>query len=111
MSKIYDSRDAETLLQQHGLLVCAATVPVSFTGISNNSKETQQGDLFICKGFGFKPEYLKMAADRGAVCYLSEQAFAEVPLPCLQVTDSRKAQSLLSRWFYGSPSDAFRLVY
>ena len=110
MSKIYDSRDAEALLQQHGLLVCAATGPVSFTGISNNSKETQQGDLFICKGFGFKPEYLKMAADRGAVCYLSEQAFAEVPLPCLQVTDSRKAQSLLSRWFYGSPSDAFQLV-
>lgn len=110
MSKIYESRDAEHLLQRSGLLICPAAVPVSFTGVSNNSKETQKGDLFICKGFGFKPEYLQMAAERGAVCYLGEQEIPQVDLPFIQVSDSRKAQSILSRWFYGDPSDAFKLV-
>lgn len=110
MSKIYDSRDAETLLQQHGLLVCAATVPVSFTGISNNSKETQQGDLFICKGFRFRPEYLLMAAENGATCYLSQEEIPGVDLPFILVRDVRKAQSVLARWFYGDPSRAFSLA-
>lgn len=110
MTKFYESRDAEALLQQAGLLVQGAKTALRFTGISNNSKETQAGDLFICKGFGFKPEYLKMAAENGAVCYLGEQEIPDVALPFLQVKDSRKAQSLLARWFYGNPSDAFRLV-
>ena len=110
MSKIYDSRDAEVLLQQHGLLVRPAAGSVSFTGISNNSKETQQGDLFICKGFRFKPEYLLMAADNGAVCYLSQEEIPGTDLPFTLVSDVRKAQSLLARWFYDDPSRAFCLA-
>ena len=84
MSNYYDSRNAELQLQQAGLLVQAADCAVSFTGISNNSKETQEGDLFICKGFGFKPEYLQIAINRGAVCYVAEftwSAAARTELP------------------------------
>ena len=110
MSKFYESKNAEQLLQQAGLLVQGADRAVSFTGISNNSKETQEGDLFICKGFGFKPEYLQIAINRGAVCYVAEHAIPGVDLPFIQVSDSRKAQSILARWFYGNPSDSFRLV-
>lgn len=105
-----DSRDLEAYLQQHGLLVSPAETAVTFTGLSNNSKETREGELFICKGYGFKPEYLHMAADRGAACYMSETEIPGVALPFLRVTDVRKAQSLAARWFYDIPSDHFNLV-
>ncbi len=105
-----DSRALETYLQQHGLLVSPAEAGVTFTGLSNNSQETHEGDLFICKGFGFKPEYLLMAANRGAVCYMGENEIPGTTLPFLHVSDVRKAQSLAARWFYDMPSDHFTLV-
>lgn len=110
MNYTHDSRAAEARLQQEGLLVQAAACAVSFNGISNNSKETQEGDMFICKGFGFKPEYLQIAINRGAVCYVAENEIPGVSIPFIRVSDSRKAQSILARWFYGEPSNSFKLV-
>lgn len=110
MNYTYDSRAAEQVLQQAGLLVKAAESAVTFCGLSNNSKETKAGDLFICKGFGFKPEYLQLAIYGGAVCYVAEQQIPAIDLPFIQVSDARKAQSILARWFYGNPSDSFNLV-
>lgn len=110
MNYSHESRDAEQLLHEAGLLTQAAHCSVTFTGISNNSQQTNAGDLFICKGYGFKPAYLQMAADRGAVCYLAQEAVPGVNLPFICVSDVRKAQSVLARWFYGNPSDAFQLV-
>lgn len=110
MNQIHESKAAELELARYGLLVQGADSNVSFTGLSNNSRQTQSGDLFICKGFGFKPEYLHMAAQRGAVAYMAEAAVDGASLPFIQVSDCRKAQSILARWFYGNPSDAFTLV-
>ena len=110
MSKTYDSRLAEAQLQQAGLLVEAADSAVSFSGISNNSKNAKAGDLFICKGAGFKSAYLQMAKELGAVCYVAESRVEGVDLPCILVNNSFKAQSILSRWFFENPSDEFTLV-
>ena len=111
MSKVCQSRELEALLQRKGLLVQGCSENVEFTGICNNSKEAKSGDLFVCKGMAFKPEYLKMAADRGAVIYMAEQNPIDiVDLPCILVSDVRKAQSVLARWFYDEPSNSFRLV-
>lgn len=110
MNYTYESRAAEQVLQQAGLLIKAADSAVTFSGLSNNSKETKEGDLFICKGFGFKPEYLQLAIYSGAVCYVAEQQIPAISLPFIQVSDARKAQSILARWFYGNPSDSFELV-
>jgi len=110
MSYTHESKAAEQLLQESGLLIKGADVSVTFSGLSNNSKETKSGDLFICKGFGFKPEYLQLAIYSGAVCYVAEQPVPAIDLPFIQVSDARKAQSVLARWFYGNPSDSFQLV-
>ncbi len=110
MENRHEIQAAEQLLRQEGLLATPSGATVSFTGLSNNSQETAAGDLFICKGYGFKPSYLQMAAERGAVCYLSEEAVAGARIPFLRVTDVRKAQSVLARWFYGVPSSGFVLT-
>ncbi len=110
LSNRFGSKEAERLLKKEGLLVESSGANVYFTGISNNSKETKEGDLFICKGFGFKPEYLLLAINRGAVCYVAENEIPGVSIPFIKVNDSRKAQSILARWFNGNPSDSFKLV-
>ena len=101
MNTICETKLAELELDRYGLLLKGTEKSISFTGVSNNSKQTMPGDLFVCKGFGFRPEYLYMAMERGAVCYMAESEIPGVPLPCLLVSDCRKAQSVLVRWFYG----------
>ncbi|MDD5905322.1 MAG: UDP-N-acetylmuramyl-tripeptide synthetase [Clostridiales bacterium] len=106
-------KDAQSLAQElrrHDLLNDSAIPAVTFTGISNDSRQVKPGDLFICKGYGFKPEYLQMAAERGAVCYMAPQPIEGSALPCLTVTDVRKAQSLTAQWFYDHPSASLTLI-
>ena len=103
-------RALEVLLRQHGLLAAPAGRDAAVTGICNDSRQARDGDLFICKGYGFKPEYLEMARSRGAVCALAETDFPGVDIPCVRVSDVRKAQSLAARWFYDEPSDSLTLI-
>lgn len=103
-------RELETLLAQHGLLRTPAAQPVDITGLCNDSRRARPGDLFICKGYGFRAEYLEMARGQGAVCALSQEPYPDVDIPCVLVTDVRRAQSLAGRWFYDFPSDSLTLV-
>ena len=103
-------RALEVLLRQHGLLAAPADRDAAVTGICNDSRQARPGDLFICKGYGFKPEYLEMARSRGAVCALAETDFPGVDIPCVRVSDVRKAQSLAACWFYDEPSDSLTLI-
>ena len=104
------TRNLEDLLRQYDLLAAPAARDAAVTGICNDSRRARDGDLFICKGYGFKPEYLAMARSRGAVCALAETDFPGVDIPCIRVTDVRKAQSLAARWFYDNPSDSLTLI-
>lgn len=104
------TRNLEDLLRQYDLLAAPAARDAAVTGICNDSRRAQDGDLFICKGYGFKPEYLAMARRQGAVCALAETDFPGVDIPCIRVTDVRKAQSLAARWFYDNPSDGLTLI-
>ena len=105
-----DAQSLAQVLRRHDLLNDSAIPAVTFTGISNDSRQVKPGDLFICKGYGFKPEYLQMAAERGAVCYMAPQPIEGSALPCLTVTDVRKAQSLTAQWFYDHPSASLTLI-
>ena len=105
-----DAQSLAQVLRRHDLLNESAIPSVTFTGISNDSRQVKPGDLFICKGYGFKPEYLQMAAERGAVCYMAPQPIEGSALPCLTVTDVRKAQSLTAQWFYDHPSASLTLI-
>lgn len=73
--------------------------------VSCDSQNVLPGTLFICKGAAFRPEYLKDAARQGAVAYVSETAYFEVPeLPYIRVSDIRRAMALLADAAWGHPS-------
>ncbi|MDO4811487.1 MAG: UDP-N-acetylmuramyl-tripeptide synthetase [Eubacteriales bacterium] len=104
------TQELAELLKVHDLLAAGDIPSIAISGISNDSRQVKSGDLFICKGYAFKPEYLHMAAQRGAVCYMAQQPIEGVSLPCLLVNDVRKAQSLAAIWFYDDPSASLTMI-
>lgn len=79
--------------------------------VSCDSQSVLPGTLFICKGAAFKPDYLKDAVRKGAVAYVSETAYPEVPeVPCIPVTDIRRAMALLAVAAWGHPSGRIRVT-
>ena len=78
--------------------------------VSYNSKEVVPGTLFICKGAHFKPEFLADAAHRGAFAYVSETAYPEVNLPCIQVGDMRRTLAPLAVKYYNDPSRKLKVI-
>ena len=95
---------AELLLGMNG---CEG---LSVSHITADSRQVKPGTLFICKGFGFKKEYLLSAKAAGACSYISETVYEEAELPCILVSDVRKASSLAAQWFYGDPAKAMTIV-
>ena len=63
---------------------------MAVTHVSYDSRDVVPGTLFICKGAHFKPEFLAMARDKGAVAYVSLTPYPEVDLPCILVGDMRR---------------------
>ena len=59
--------------------------------VSCDSQEVVPGTLFLCKGAHFKPEFLDMAREQGALAYVSQTPYPQAGLPCIQVSDIRLA--------------------
>ena len=78
--------------------------------VSYNSREVVPGTLFLCKGAHFKPEYLADAQRRGAFAYVSENAYPEVNLPCVQLGDMRRALAPLAVKYYNDPSQKLKVI-
>lgn len=70
--------------------------------ITYDSREVREGSLFICKGFGFKPEYLSAAIAKGAVAYIAQEGQFELPagLPYILVTNVRRAMAVVALELY-----------
>lgn len=96
-------------LKEHGFLLneLAADVPVEF--VSYTSKNIKPDTLFICKGAGFKEEYLINAIKDGVTCYVSEKQY-NVNIPCLLVSDVISAMSLVAAHWYDYPQNEITLV-
>lgn len=97
------------LLIKHNLLADRAPLGLDWTAeiplVSCDSQSVLPGTLFLCKGAAFRWEYLQEAARRGAIAYVSEKAYPEVPaLPHIPVTDIRRAMALLADAAWGHPS-------
>ncbi|MBP8819794.1 MAG: UDP-N-acetylmuramoyl-L-alanyl-D-glutamate--2,6-diaminopimelate ligase, partial [Syntrophomonadaceae bacterium] len=60
--------------------------------VAYNSHKVGPDTLFICKGLGFKEEYLDTAIRNGAIMYISEVNYHK-PIPCLIVNDIQKTLS------------------
>ena len=89
----------ESVLRADGLLRSGAGRDIDILGVSNDSRTCScLGDLFICKGYGFKPEYLlKARARRRRVLSGRGDMRRPAPSPALIVSDVRKAQSLAAQ--------------
>lgn len=99
--------DLLSILQAEGLLVSCngfGYLDKKISHITADSRDVVNDTLFVCKGYGFKPEYLFSAIEKGATVYLSETEF-DVDLPGIIVRDVRKASSVAARWFYNYPGD------
>lgn len=100
-------REYASLLANLGLLAAPADAtnapdaPVAFA--TCDSREVVPGTLFVCKGAAFKRDYLLNAIESGAVCYVSETNY-DADIPCLLVTDIRKAMAAIADFAWGHPS-------
>lgn len=74
------------------------TKPVKY--VSYNSMDVKEGTLFICKGKGFREEYLDSAIEKGAFCYVAEKKISD-KIPVIIISDMRRAMSEIGRFFYG----------
>ncbi|WP_245579098.1 Mur ligase family protein [Atopobium fossor] len=109
-----------SLLAQYDLLEQAtpssSTTPLSIFGAASDSRAVRAGNLFICKGAAFKPQFLQSALASGAVAYLcTAQKFNELaPLapnvPALVVNDVRRAMAYVSAAAWGSPDQDINIA-
>ena len=74
-----------------------------------DSRTCVPGTLFVCKGEGFRPEYLDKAFEAGAFCYVSEVRYAG-DRPAVIVSDIRRAMALMAELFYGTEERSFDLI-
>lgn len=116
--KYYTLGEYAKVLEDKGLIketqLCGAE-KVKAEALTYNSKEVCSGTLFVCKGAGFKKEYLAEAVERGAVCFVSEIDYdivtAEgIDIPKIIVNDIRKAMPILANMFYREPWRDLKLV-
>lgn len=81
------------------------------TGISYNSKEVKEGDIFICL-IGEKADghnFIKEVESKGARAVIVQKA-AESNLPIIKVKDTQIALAKISNLFYGEPTKKLRVI-
>ncbi len=102
------------ILKEHHLLKSSAvqdTVATKLAYVSYDSRDIQTDTLFFCKGAGFRPTYLSLAKNNGAVCYVAEQPYPEGKgMHALIVRNVSKAMALLSAAFFRFPQDDLFVV-
>lgn len=80
--------------------------------VTNNSRECRDGSLFVAvRGFqtdGHK--YIKSAVENGAVAIVAEEYTPDVECVQVLVSESRKAEALISSNFYGNPAGRMKLI-
>lgn len=92
-------RDAHLLQRTHGSL------DVTVSGVTQDSRDVAPGQLFLAwKGVDHDAhDYLKVAAEAGAVAAVVEKHVPGLDLPQLQVSNGRKAGALAADLAMGSP--------
>lgn len=106
------------ILRSHGVdartLLPTASCPTTVVGMSIDSRTVEEGNLFVCKGAAFKPQFLADAIGRGAAAYLCEAADADLDAPAelaaaapdtpaIVVSNVRRAMALVAPAIYNHP--------
>ncbi len=101
------------LLETNGLLVKSYVSPETANKparkLAYNSKKVGSDTLFVCKGAGFKEEYLDIAIINGAIVYISEVDYRK-DIPCILVNNIRKSLSLAANLYYDYPWKRLTLI-
>ncbi|WP_390409030.1 UDP-N-acetylmuramoyl-L-alanyl-D-glutamate--2,6-diaminopimelate ligase [Lacticaseibacillus jixiensis] len=97
------------LLKEHHLLKSSAvqnSLDTQMSGIAYDSRKISGPSLFFCKGTHFRPIYLSMAKDNGAITYVAEKPYVEGNgMNALIVVNVTKAMAILAAAFYDFPQD------
>jgi UDP-N-acetylmuramoyl-L-alanyl-D-glutamate--2,6-diaminopimelate ligase len=102
----------KSALAERGLLASeSGDLPDEITGISDDSRKTERGDLFIAvRGWNSDGhDFLEIAARRGAAVAIVEDA-ARTTLPALVVREGRRAAAIAAGTAYGNPAAKLRLL-
>lgn len=102
-----------SMLEKEGLLVSirgqSGSAPsIEIKDVSYNSILSGEGTLFICKGVNFKVQYLQDALEKGAIACVADEKAQWLLLcedilneiPCLVVSDMRRAISKISAMYF-----------
>ena len=111
---VHTLKEYLALLEEENLL-CAPISPemdlnAPIALVSYDSREVVPGTLFICKGAHFKPEFLDMAREKGAIAYVSETPYPQAGLPGILVKDMRRTIAPLADLFYDHPSGHLKVI-
>lgn len=79
-------------------------------GVSCNSAKVNKESLFICKGASFKKDYLCDAIKKGACVYISQTKYDDISIPCLLVSDIRKAMAIVTNIYYCNSRDKLNII-
>lgn len=105
-----------TVLGDQIVFVCAdGSKDRQICGLSFDCRRSEAGDMFFCKGKGFKSEYLLNAVEKGCVCALYDsecesKAEGVQGLIGVKVKDVRKAMAMCAAHFYGYPMKKLKSV-
>ena len=84
---------------------------VNVTGIAHDSRFVKPGDLFVCLE-GLRVDghlFAGQAVEKGAVAVVAAKPLV-MPVPVIQVQDTRNALSYLADRFFGQPSKDLHIV-
>ncbi len=112
-------RDLAQILEENNVLIDHIgdkNAVIGINGAACDSRCVKPGDIFICKGAAFKPQFLDSAIAQGAQSFicneeLSSTLSAKYPnIPCLVVSDLRLAMALVSPVAFGNPDQDLTLI-
>lgn len=102
----------EALQGQVGILESRGNLHVPVRAITDDSRTVSAGSLFVAvKGEQVDGhQFIPAALRAGMAALVTEQAAADLSIPFVRVTDSRKAVGFLGSRFYGEPSSQLRMI-
>ncbi|MBS9334768.1 UDP-N-acetylmuramyl-tripeptide synthetase [Fructobacillus sp. M1-13] len=95
------SKQVTALLEDHNLLIQGPEAALEFDFLHYDSRQVQEGTLFVAKG-AFKKAYLDGVT--GVSGIVADQDY-DLDLPLWLVTDTQKALAVLSAAYFDYPAD------
>jgi UDP-N-acetylmuramoyl-L-alanyl-D-glutamate--2,6-diaminopimelate ligase len=99
-------REAGLFLQAFG------SAEAEISGVVHDSRMVKGGEVFVAiPGLSHDGhQFIPQAVERGAAAVVGEKAIPDLPVPYVQVRDSRQALAILSAAFYGHPGRKLRVI-